>query len=71
MTEQPRASAQGEQDQVRTAGADEARTGDAERHDAPNETSGSLKQEKVEDRPNVSQVTPEDYPKEERQNARP
>ncbi len=33
---------------------------------AEDETKGSLPQEKVEDRPNVSRVEPEDYPAEDR-----
>lgn len=37
------------------------------RADAPDdETSGGQKPEKVEDRPNVSQVKPEDYPEADR-----
>jgi hypothetical protein len=36
-------------------------------HDAPDpRTRGGQPQEKVEDRPNVSTVTPEDYPKGQR-----
>ena len=31
------------------------------------QTPGGLPQEKVEDRPNVSQVSPEDYPEEQRE----
>ena len=33
---------------------------------SPAATEGSRPQEKVEDRPNVSQVTPEDYPEDQR-----
>jgi len=33
---------------------------------SPAATEGSRPQEKVEDRPNVSEVTPEDYPEDQR-----
>lgn len=46
----------------------DARPGNEE---ADNRTKGSLPQEKVEDRPSVSTVSPEDYPKEDRADARP
>ncbi|WP_206245774.1 hypothetical protein [Novosphingobium terrae] len=40
--------------------------------DAPDmETPGGQKPEKIEDRPNVSHVTPEDYPEEERAKLEP
>jgi len=35
-------------------------------HDSPKSTPGGQPQEDVEDRPNVSTVTPEDYPADER-----
>jgi len=46
----------------------DARPGDEK---ADNRTKGSLPQEKVEDRPNVSTVSPEDYPEEDRADAKP
>ena len=39
----------------------------ADRPEHPNHTPGGRPQEKVEDRPNVGRVTPEDYPEDERQ----
>lgn len=41
-----------------------------DRDDSNEETPGGLDPEKVEDRPNVSEVTPEDYPAAERAEAR-
>ena len=38
----------------------------ADRPEPPNHTPGGNDQEAVEDRPNVSTVTPEDYPADER-----
>ena len=49
------------------------RTGDQnriDRDDSSEGTPGGLDPEKVEDRPNVSEVAPEDYPAEERAEAR-
>ena len=39
--------------------------------DAAEGTPGGQKPEKVDDRPNVSTVKPEDYPKEQRKDSRP
>lgn len=39
--------------------------------EGPTATPGGLKPEKVEDRPNVSTVKPEDYPEREREEASP
>lgn len=39
--------------------------------DIPEETPGGQAPEKVEDRPNVSTVKPEDYPAEQRRDSRP
>jgi hypothetical protein len=49
------------------------RTGDQnriDRDDSAEETPGGLDPEKVEARPNVGEVTPEDYPADERAEAR-
>jgi len=51
-----------------TTTADLTRT---DRTDERNETPGGNKPEKVEDRPNVGTVKPEDYPEEDRRDQRP
>lgn len=45
--------------------------GDAAEPDGDGETPGGQKPEKVGDRPNVSTVKPEDYPKQQRRDSRP
>lgn len=44
---------------------------DTKANDADAQTPGGLRQEKVEDRPVVSTVTPDDYPKNERKESSP
>jgi hypothetical protein len=44
---------------------------DTKANDADAQTPGGLPQEKVEDRPVVSTVTPEDYPEKERKESNP
>ena len=54
--------------------AEDAAKMDKDRVEDPDddaETPGGQPQEKVSDRPNVSTVKPEDYPKEHRENLRP
>jgi hypothetical protein len=56
-------------DDIRRQNPGETTTGDLAGQD--DITPGGRKPEKVEDRPNVGQVEPEDYPQEDRENAQP